>query len=365
MQPQRVRIVRHFSFTMNRKSLLNLAIVVTFTAALSSFASGQSTPAPTPTPRISEDTEVQTVETELVNLNVRVVDRFNRPIGNLKQGEFKIFEDNVAQSIEFFSQSEVPTNYSMVIDTSGSLRSQIEKVIEAGKILVKSNRPGDETSLIRFSGKQDLEIVQDFTKNKEDLDYALDNLYIGSGQTVLIDALYLSAERVNEYEKTIDDPDRKRRALILVSDGEDRSSFYTDKQLFQLLAETNVQIYVVGFVKELDDKGSFIQKSEQSKAKAFLQKLATETGGKAYFPDGVNELNTIAQDISSELRTQYSIGYLPTNKQEDGTFRNIRVSINDGPDKQKRIAVTRTGRTAGKPDGQPTLQKTVKLGKDQ
>lgn len=347
---------------MNRTSILNFAVVFTFTVAFSSFAFGQATP--TPTPRVSEETEIIKVDTELVNMNVRVVDRFNRPISNLKQSEFKIYEDNVLQEIAFFSQSEVPTNYSMVIDTSGSLRSQIEKVIEAGKILVKSNRPADQTSIIRFSGKQDLEIVQDFTDSKEDLDYTLENLYIGAGQTVLIDALYLSAERVNEYEKTAND-DRKRRALILVSDGEDRSSFYTEKQLFQLLAETNVQIYVVGFVKELDDKGNFIQKSEQSKAKSFLQKLADQTGGKAYFPENVNELNTIAQDISGEMRTQYSIGYLPTNKLEDGTLRNIRVTINDAPDKTKRIAVHRTGRTAGKPQGEPSLQKAVKVGKDQ
>lgn len=350
---------------MNRNSLLNFAFVcLGLAACFVQSVSSQTTPTPSPTPRISDESEtVIKIDTELVNMSVRVVDRFNRPIANLQKSDFKIYEDNVLQQIEYFSQEEVPTNYSMVIDTSGSMRSQIEKVIEAGKILVKSNRPEDETSIIRFSGKQDLEIVQEFTSSKEDLDYTLENMYIGAGQTVLIDALYLSAERVNEYEKTVND-DRKRRALILVSDGEDRSSFYTEKQLFQLLAETNVQIYVVGFVKELDDKGNFIQKSEQSKARSFLQKLADQTGGKAYFPENVSQLNTIAQDISSEMRTQYSIGYLPSNKQEDGTLRNIRVTIDDGPDKQKRIAVHRTGRTAGKPSDQPSLQKAVKVGKE-
>lgn len=348
---------------MNRTSLLNFAVVFAFTVALSSIAFGQATP--TPTPRISDESEtVIKVDTELVNMNVRVVDRFNRPISNLKQSEFKIYEDNVLQEIAFFSQSEVPTNYSMVIDNSGSLRSQIEKVIEASKILVNTNRPGDETSVIRFTGRDNIEILQDFTAVKDDLEWALDKMHTEGGSTALIDAVYLAAERVNEYEKTGDDPDRKRRALILVSDGEDRYSYYTDKQLFQLLAETNIQIYVVGFVKELDDKGNFIQKSEQSKAKTFLQKLATETGGKAYFPENISELNGIAQSISSELRTQYSIGYLPSNKLEDGTLRNIRVAINDGPDKTKRIAVHRTGRTAGKPEGQPTLQKAVKVGKE-
>lgn len=320
--------------------------------------SAAQAPTPSPTPRISEDTEVIKVETELVNLNVRVVDRFNRPIANLKRSEFKIYEDNVLQEIEFFSQSEVPTNYSMVIDNSGSLRSQIDKVIEASKILIGSNRPADETSIIRFVGKDRIEILQEFTADKGDLEYALDSLYIEGGQTALRDAVYLATERVSEHDKESDREDGKRRALILITDGEDRASYYSERQLFQLLTESNVQIYVIGFVKDLDDRGNFIQKSDQNKARSFLQKLATDSGGKAYFPENVSELNKIAQDISSELRTQYSIGYLPTNDREDGTFRNIRVTVNDSPSKEKRIAITRTGRIAGDPDGKPELQRS-------
>jgi Ca-activated chloride channel family protein len=352
------------------KNLFKLKLYVAVLAVsciltLNSAAQTPSPPMATPTPRVTEDTEIIRVDTELVNLNVRVVDRLSRPIANLKPADFQIYEDNVLQQIEFFSQSEVPTNYSMVIDNSGSLRSQIEQVIEASKILINSNRPGDETSIIRFVGRDKIEILQDFTPNKDDLEYAVENLHIDGGQTALIDAVYLAAERVNEYQQTVGDPDNKRRALILVSDGEDRQSFYNEKQLFQLLAETNVQIYVVGFVKDLDDKSGFIRKSEQSKAKSFLQKLATETGGRAYFPDSVSQLNDIAREISTELRTQYSIGYLPTNDREDGTFRNIRVTVKDGPSSQKRIAITRTGRTAGRPDGSPTLQKATQVGKDQ
>ncbi len=352
------------------KSLFNIRLSIAIFAAmciftLNSAAQTPPPPAATPTPRVTEDTEVIRVDTELVNLNVRVVDRLSRPISNLKPSDFQIYEDNVLQQIEFFSQSEVPTNYSMVIDNSGSLRSQIEKVIEASKILINSNRPGDETSIIRFVGRDKIEILQDFTPDKDDLEYAVENLHIDGGQTALIDAIYLAAERVNEYQQTVGDPDNKRRALILVSDGEDRNSFYNEKQLFQLLSETNVQIYIVGFVKDLDDKSGFIRKSEQSKARSFLQKLATETGGRAYFPDSLGDLNNIAREISTELRTQYSIGYLPTNDREDGTFRNIRVTVKDGPDSQKRIAITRSGRTAGRPDGSPSLQKVTQVGKDQ
>ena len=308
-------------------------------------ASPTATPVAAPT--IREEDIVEKVETELVNLNVRVVDRNNRPINNVQEREFKIFEDNVPQKIEFFSKSEVPTNYSLVIDNSGSLRSQIDEVIEASKILVAANKPEDETSIIRFVSSDKIEILQDFTSNKTDLNDALDNLYIEGGQTAIIDAVYLAADKVTDYEKSLNKVDRKRRALILISDGEDVSSYYSQQQLFDLLRESDVQIYVVGFVKDLSSEKGFITKSKQGKAKDFLEKLASETGGKAYFPNAVSELNGIAREIASELRTQYSIGYLPTNDREDGTFRNIKVLVDDGPNKQKRIALTRAGRTAG------------------
>jgi Ca-activated chloride channel family protein len=318
------------------------------------------TPVPTPTtipsPTETPD-EVIRIETEEVTLNVRVVDRNNRPVSNLTQSAFKVYEDNVLQPLTSFSKGEVPTNYSLVIDNSGSLRPQLDKVIEAGKILVNSNRPADETSVIRFVNSDKIEIVQDFTASKNDLNDALDNLFIEGGQTAIIDAVYLAADRVNQYENSRDPNDKKRRALILVSDGEDRDSFYKEQQLFQLLRETDVQIYTIGFLGDLDKSGGFISKSPQSKAKALMERLASETGGKSYFPTSVNELESIARDISSELRTQYLLSYSPTNERTDGSFRNIKVTVDDGPDKQKRIAITRSGRAATPGSGNaPTLQ---------
>jgi len=124
-----------------------------------------------------------------------------------------------------------------------------------------------------------------------------------------------------------------------------------------LLKESDVQIFVVGFVKELSAEKGFISKSPQGKAKSFLERLSTATGGKSYFPASAGELNTIAKDIASELRTQYSIGYIPSNDRNDGTFRNIKVALADGPNNQKRIAITRSGRTADK-DGQPPTMQT-------
>ena len=221
--------------------------------------------APTPKPTETPD-EIIKIDTELVNLTVRVVDRNNRPINNLPQNEFKVFEDGVDQQIDFFSKSDVPTNYGMVIDNSGSMRQLLEKVIEAGKILVNTNRPDDETMIIRFVSKDKIEIQQQFTPNKADLNDALENMYIEGGQTAIIDAVYLAVENIDEYEKSQRPEDRKRRALILVSDGEDRNSFYNEKQLFELLRESEVQIYVIGFVSELSKEGGFVSKSPQAKS---------------------------------------------------------------------------------------------------
>ncbi len=339
-----------------------ISILSLISGPASAQESGNTAPRPTPTPRPTatpiDDDDPIVVETELVNLNVRVVDRNNRPINNLPQTEFSIFEDNVAQTIEFFSRSEVPTNYSLVIDNSGSLRSQINEVIEAGKIIVDTNRDGDKTSVIRFVDSQNIEIVQDFSTDKEEVKESLETqLFIEGGRTAIIDAVYLAIQNVSDYERGADDH-RKRRAIVLVSDGEDVNSVYSQKQLVDLLKESDVQIYTVGFVRDLSDRGGFFSKSSQSKAKSFLEDLALQTGGKAYFPNSVSELPTIARDIASEMRMQYSIGYIPTNNRDDGTYRNIKVLIKDGPNKEKRIAVTRAGRTAEGRGGQPTLQRS-------
>jgi len=314
--------------------------------------SGGSAATPTPTPaatppRLKEEDEVVKVDTELVNLNVRVVDRNNRPINSLQKSDFKVLEDGAEQKIDFFSKSEVPTNYSLVLDNSGSLRPQLEKVIEAGKILVNSNRVDDETSIIRFISRDKITVEQPFTANKGDLNDTLDNLYVEGGQTAIIDAVYLAVQQVQEYEKSDKPNDRKRRAIVLVSDGEDRDSYFTEPQLLELLKESDVQIFVIGFIGDLQKEGGFISKSPQEKAKSFLERMATITGGKSYFPNSVGELPEIAKDLSSELRVQYSIGYLPSNDEPNGKFRNIKVLVGDGPNKEKRIAITKSFRSAG------------------
>ena len=310
-------------------------------------------PTPTPTPPEELDAEsIIKINAELVQLHVRVIDRNNHPINNVAKNEFHVFEDGVPQTIDSFTREEVPISYGLAVDTSGSLRSQLQSVIDAGKIIINSNKSGDETFLVRFISSDKIETVQDFTANKELLMDGLDSFYVEGGQTAIIDAVYLSAEHVSEYRKG-DEGDRRRRALIVITDGEDRNSFYKQEQLFARLREEDVQIFVIGFVNELDKEAGLIRKSPREKAVALIKKLASETGGRAFFPDSVSELPQIATEIIRDLRTQYVISYNPTNKTQDGTYRAIRVTVDQPSDSEKRIALTRTGRLARK-EGQGT-----------
>lgn len=313
-------------------------------------ASAETTP-PSPAAESApiEDNEVLRIETSEVNLTVRVVDDRNRPINNLNQSDFKIYEDGVLQPITSLSTAEVPIINALVIDNSRSLRSQLAKVIEAGKIIVGTNRPNDESTVVRFVSSDKIEVMQDFTRNKGALNNALDNLVIEGGQTAIIDAVYQTAKNVEQHQNSGKNKDDKIRSLILVTDGDDRGSRYREQQLIELLRQLNVQIYAIGFVNALSKDPDANGVIRQEKAKAFLTRLAQETGGKVYFPDSIEALPQIAKDISGELRTQYLISYAPTNETRDNSFRKIKVEVSEGANKEKRTAIARTGRAASAP----------------
>jgi len=307
-------------------------------------------PTPTPDPNSAEisENDILKINADLVTLNVRVIDRNNRPINGISQGDFQVYEDGVAQKVFSFTEEQVPVIYGLAVDTSGSLRSQINEVIDAAKTIINSNKPGDETFLERFIDKDKIENLQEFTANKDLLLDAVDNLYVEGGQTAVVDGVYLGAEHVAEYKKGRDD-DRRRRALIVVTDGEDRASFYSQEQLFRQLREQDVQIYVIGFVNELEAERGLIRKSPKGKAVDLINRIASETGGRAFFPQSVSDLPNVANEIVRDLRTQYVISYDPTNKAHDGTYRTIKVVVNQPAGGEKRIALTRSGRNATAP----------------
>jgi len=147
------------------------------------------TPSPSPTPKkILEEEGVIRIDTELVNINVRVIDRNSRPIGGIRQNEFTVTEDGVPQKIELFMNEEIPLSYALAIDSSGTMRSQFGAIVQAAKNIVNANKETDETFLVRFISSDKIETVQEFTTNKRILLNGLDGLYIEGGATAVLDA---------------------------------------------------------------------------------------------------------------------------------------------------------------------------------
>lgn len=304
-----------------------------------------ASPSPTPAATPDEEQEVIRVDSEEVNINVRVVDASNRAVKNLDGAQFKVYEDGVLQTITSVSATEAPMINALVIDNSRSLRSQLKSIIEAGKTIIGTNRAADETAVIRFVGADKIEVVRDFTANKTMLGDALDNMFVEGGQTAIIDAVYLSAKKIDERRNSAGKDDIRLRALILVSDGDDRASTHNEAELFDLLRASQVQIYTVGFVNNLNADAATTA-NRREKAKSFLNRLSEETGGRAFFPNSIDELPQIAADISAELHAQYLISYEPTNNARDGNFRRLKVEIDAGANKEKRFAITRAGRVS-------------------
>ena len=273
---------------------------------------------------------------EMVILNVRVTGPNQRAMENVAQDQFQVTEDGVPQKITLFSNQQIPLSYGLVIDSSGSLRTQFKNVIVSGMRILNSNTPDDDTFLIRFIGSSQIQLAQDLTSDKKLLFDALRSFYIEAGQSAVVDAVYVAAQKLATVKTT---PDRlRRKALVLVTDGEDRNSFYKKEQLFTFLGSLDIQIYVVGLTSALDEKSS-------KKAIELLNRLALDTGGRAFFPKSSSELDSISDEIIRDIRTQYVIGYIPSSTKPANSFHKVQVTISNDPDQEKRIAVTRVGYT--------------------
>ncbi len=282
-----------------------------------------------------------------VRLNVLAIDPETRPVTDVRREEFQVFEDDVPQTITSFAEKSGALSYGLVVDNSGSLASQLKEVIQAGKIIVAHNQPEDETFLVSFTSSDKIDTLADWTSDKKDLSKLLDDFYINSGQSAVIDAVYLSAQHVLEHQKKTQGA--RRYALVLVTDGEDRDSYYKIKDLIALLRDTNLQIFCIGLVGKVEENARERYrdgKAEFRKAVNLLNLLANETGGRAFFPASAKELPQIASTIRLELRAQYLIGYDSTNSKRDGSERKVRVTIKDSPNRSPRTALTRPFYTA-------------------
>ncbi len=282
------------------------------------------------------------VEVNLVVLHTTVLDRSGQFVNGLKKEEFRVFEDRVEQQISLFKQEDVPITLGLVIDTSGSMRNKIDPVIQSALLFVKASNPEDEVFLIGFNTEATL--VEDFTNDIDDLEESLNNMIVGGG-TALYDALYLAVRKAQEGRM-------QKRAIIVISDGEDRDSYYKLEEVLDKIRESDVQVYAVGFLDPEEERGLFeglFSKSKREKAKEVLTRAAEETGGKAVFPRSISELDGIVSTIAHELRNQYSIGYISSNQAKDGTWRTVRVMLNR-PDAKNYKVRARSGYYAPKGD---------------
>jgi Ca-activated chloride channel homolog len=288
------------------------------------------------------------ITTEMVQLDVKVTDQNGRPISGLTKNDFAVYEDKVGQSIESVSGEEAPVSMGLVIDTSGSMREKLFTVADAARDLIRQMRRDDEAFLVQFNTESDL--IQDFTSNRRELEKALGELYAGGG-TALLDAIIATADHAREKGQ------RRKKALVVITDGLDKNSSTKEKEVIDAMKEDEVQVYLVGFVDE-EESGGFFSRSPAKKAKQLLTRLAEDSGGRAFFPTDVSEMPAIAAQIAKELRAQYVISYYPSNSRRDGSFRSVRVMVNN----RKLIAQTRQGYYA--PDDRPDDRKDVRRSRD-
>jgi len=303
--------------------IISLAFIasVAILAISPAFVAGESQPQGKVTP-------------QMVLLHVRVVDPNDNPVTDVPQTSFQVTEDGVPQKIELFMDQEVPLTYGLAIDASGSLRSQIRDVLRAAINIVNANKPDDETFLVRFISSDKIETLQTLTTDKNLLLGGIDSFYIEAGQTAVIDAIYLSADYL---AKQMTEARRlRRRALIVVTDGEDRVSYYKQEALLQFLASTDTQIFTVALTKDL--KGKSLEKAVK-----LLNQLARDTGGRTYYPSSSVDVQRISNQIIKDIRTQYVIGYVPSGGDAAKSFHKVEVSIAEGPNQEKRAAITRVG----------------------
>jgi Ca-activated chloride channel family protein len=272
--------------------------------------------------------------TNLVLLDVTVLDSSNNTaVMDMGRNNFQILEDKSPQSIEFFAKEQVPVSVVLTIDTSGSMRLKLDTVAKAAVNLVKQSRCGDEIAVIEFKGAP--ELLEEFTADTHAVIDTLESLVAGNS-TSMLDAVYVAADYTGEAKN-------RRRAMVIVTDGLDRENYYKFDEVVKRVQKRDVQIYLIGFTQDIEDSsGGLFTKSPKGKAEALLTKLAAETGGRAFFPKSLSEVETIAQQISTDLRTQYAIGYYSTNGKRDGSFRSVKVKITTA-DKRRLVARTRSG----------------------
>lgn len=291
-----------------------ISLVLLLACALTvSAQDNNSQPSPTPPPAVIDDKKPIIVNTDLVTLHLTITDSYNRYVSGLKKNAFTVFDNDEQQEIEFFSDEDAPVSVGILFDVSGSMSGdKIQKARTALKKFIDTSHPMDEYFLIAFNKRAQL--LLDRTRNGEAV---LDKLTLvqPKDNTALYDAVYLGAERVTRGA-------HQKRAMIIISDGQDNNSRYTFNNVKRLLKETDVTVYAIGILGG-GDYGS----ANGALGQAYLDELTGVTGGKSFYPTTNVEMDEIFERIAVELRHQYSIGFRPSKFNNDGSWHKLKVKV--------------------------------------
>jgi VWFA-related protein len=247
-----------------------------------------------------------------VRLNASVIDGSGRAVQNLGQDAFHVYEDGVPQTITSFRHEDLPVSIGLLIDSSGSMYDKRAAVDKASLDLVRLSNPQDEEFLVDFSSEAFID--QDFTTSLDKLQQGLSYIK-SSGGTAAYDALVASADYLAKNAKN------PKQVLIVITDGEDNASSATLEQAIRRIQDLDGPvIYCVGLLF-----GEDTDKRESRHAKRVLEQVAEQTGGVAYFPKSLKEVDGIASQVAEDIRTQYTIAYRSTNPPSHGGYRQVHV----------------------------------------
>ena len=254
-------------------------------------------------------------DTRVVDLHATVVDKNGRLLTNLPREAFTVYENGVQQQIRIFKREDVPVSMGLIVDNSGSMRDKRAKVEAAALALVRDSNSQDEVFVVNFNDEayNDLPHGKDFTSDIKEMEEALTRID-SRGGTAMRDAIRMSID--HEKEKA----HRDKKVLVVVTDGNDNSSIISLENLVKASQQSGVLIYAVGLLSDEERR-------EAKRAERALNALADATGGEAYFPKELSDVERIAHQVAHDIRNQYTIVYTPSNQVMDGTYRQIKVVV--------------------------------------
>lgn len=255
-------------------------------------------------------------DVDTVVIRVSVTDPLNRYVVGLEREHFKIFEDKIQQAITHFSNDKSPISVGIIFDVSGSMSDNILSARNSVVRFLEQGDRQDEYFLVTFNDHTTL--VQDFTPRSENVGNEV-TFTNPKGRTALYDALYAGLEKIRDARN-------EKKALIIITDGEDNSSRYTFSEVKEFAKESDVQIYVIG------------ERGELQFGRGIISEIVSLTGGRAFFPNNLKQLDYFCDLIHTELRNQYVIGYMSLNRTFDGEWRKIKVRL-DPPEGLPKLSI--------------------------